>query len=57
MKTLYRVIWTKNGIDYHGDLLMEKSLAEAWVKYMNKKYPGMNHRLEPVKVEEPGIDY
>jgi len=43
---MFKIQWTtKNGTTGQGNDYMPIELAQAWIKYANKKYPETNHKL------------
>jgi len=44
---MFKIQWiTKNGTTGQGNEYMPTELAQAWIKYANKKYPETKHTLK-----------
>lgn len=53
---MYRIAWNDGNYHGHGDYYLTLSLANAWLKYCNMKYPNIRHYIESMYLNASPIE-
>ena len=50
---LWRIAWSHEGEESHGDPHPDRATVEEWVRAANRLYPEVAHRVEAVRSSPP----